>query len=166
MSDAIFGRGRRSKVSGYTRPKPSFEGAAAGKDRLQRLAMDKNFDARLRAVETKSGTGTFSSDNQSPVTKPPSQAVFQVTSGGSRLLNVAVTNPEFINPKLNPSRTPVLHQLEYSPTPNFSRNVTKIPVSAQVHFTIPTGGRSIYVRLSSSFDAANFNLPLVSGPHL
>lgn len=166
MSDAAFGRGRRSKISGYTRPKPSFEGASVGRDPLQRLAMDKNFDQRIRAVETKSGTGTFSSDQQAPVTKPPSQASFVVTSGGSRLLNISVTNPEFLNPKLNPSRTPVLHQLEYSPTPNFSRNVAKIPVSSQVHYTIPTAGQSLYVRLTSSYDAQNFNLARVSGPHL
>lgn len=166
MSDAVFGRGRRPRGNGYTRPKPSLEGASLGQDPLQRLALDKNFDARLKAVETKSGTGTFSSDQQAPVTKPPSQAQFQVTSGGSRLLNVAVTNPELLNPKLNPSRTPVLHQIEFSPTPNFSRGVTKIPASTQTHYTIPTGGQPVYVRISSSFDAANFNLPQVSGPFL
>jgi len=140
MSDAIYGRGRRAKVSGYTRPKPSFEGASVGQDQLQRLAMDKNFDARIKAVETKSSTGTFSSDNQAPVTKPPSQAQFAVSSGGSRLLNVAVTNPELINRRLNPSGTPVLHQIEFSPTPDFTRGVTKLPPSAQTHYTIPTGG--------------------------
>lgn len=166
MSDAIFGRGRRSKSPGYTRPKPSLVGASMGKDPLQRLAMDKNLDARLRAVETKSGTGTFSSDQQAPVTKPPSQAQVAVTNGGSNLLNVAVTNPELINPKLNPSRTPVLHQIEFSSSPTFSGAVTKLPPSTQTHYTLPTGGKAVYVRLSSSYDAANFNLPQVSGPHL
>lgn len=161
------GRGPVSRNAlGYNRAKPSFVGASMGQDPLQRLAMDKNFDARIKAVETKSGAGSFSSDNQAPVTKAPAQANLAVDNAGTNFLSVAITNPEFINPKLNPSRTPVIHQVEYSTSPTFASDVNSLPPSTQTHYIIPTKGASIYVRLKSSFDAAQFNQAQVTGPHL
>lgn len=162
---SALGRRRSRAIAGYARPLPSFEGASRGNDPLQRLAMDRNFHLRLRALETKTNSGIFSSDQQAPVTQPPSRSSLAVASGGLNLLTVAITNPETLNPKTNPSRSPVIHQVEFSADPKFATGVSPLPPSNQNHYVLPTGGKSIYVRLSSSFDGVTFNTPQISGPH-
>lgn len=154
-------------TKGFTKSKPSFESAARG-SYLDRLQMDKNFHGRLSAIEKKLNVGTGNSDSKTPVAATPVQAQLAVQAPVSGQISVAITNPEYIvtgpnKVKGNSARAPIIHQIQYSPNPNFIGSVTTLPPSTQNHYLLPTGGKAQYVRMKSSFDGVNYNTAQTSG---
>lgn len=153
--------------TGFTQPSPSIRGAARGNFRDAQAVIESH-DARLSALEKKVAGGTFNSQG-APVASPPPLSNLAVSSPMAGQMVVAITNPQYIpgskpgTARGNAQATAIVHQIDYSPAPDFSRNVVSLPPSTQNHYAIPVSG-TFYVRLRSSFDGHNFNTPQVSKP--
>lgn len=74
---------------------------------------------------------------------PPVGVTHSVT-GANGVATVNITNPA--------SRTPIYHEISYSPLVSFTKNVTTLPPTANTSVTIPQSGVKAFYRLRSSFD--------------
>src|ERR1700732_4386417 len=87
---------------------------------------------------------------QKPATVPPPFAAFTIT-GANGVFFIKITNAvQSINKQ-------VYHELSYATASNFSSMVTILPVSTATHQNLPAPGLSVYWRLRSSYDQANWN---------
>lgn len=149
----------------YTRPKPHTHAAARGnKWELQRTL--EITDQRISDLENRNGGATINLLKSSPVSTPPSQARLSVMAvPGSGRFVVRIQNPQFkTRNRSNSPNVPIYHQLEFADNPGF-QNSTKLPLGVQTYYEVGQfGSSSKHIRLSSSFDQQNFNLPVAKGP--
>lgn len=120
---------------------------------------------RLSNLEKVTGSGASSNNSRTAPTPPKAQLQVSTTPG---VFHVRITNPEDLptNPPQNTSKSSLFHVLEASPAADFSTGVTTFPPSTQNYYSISELGASTqYIRLKSSYDKQNYNLPVATGPH-
>jgi len=137
--------------------------AAQGNFLLQKL-LEANGE-RLNQLELKVGASSFDSENKTPLaaTPKPASIAFSATSGSGRFV-IRVTNPEYVG-RGNTRKTPILHHIQFSPSPTFSKGIVEFPISTQTYYHVPvedvggTPGTPMegYFRIRSSRDGQNFN---------
>lgn len=133
----------------------------------------KKMQQRVDNLETKVGGGSVDFNKRAPVAPIAPRAKFfvQPVSG---TFTVAITNPQDVtsrgtakNNVQNPARTPILHRIAFSLTPEFDADgdVRYYGPSTQTHFpVVDIGVSNRYVRLQSSFDGENWNQASTQGP--
>jgi hypothetical protein len=91
---------------------------------------------------------------QKPASSAPPSNEFSV-SGDNGVFTIEITNTtQAINKT-------IYHELSYSPSANFSSQVATLPVSTSTHQTLPSPGLTVYWRLRSSYDKANWNVHII-----
>lgn len=146
----------------YRVTSPNFAGASAGNRHLDSAL--RGFDQRLALLETKTGTQAIKLNKPGAITQAPPRSLLDVsgTPASGRWI-VTITNPEFATNAGNPARTPIYHQLEYSPDQSFSSNVVTLPPGHQTYYPIfETPSTTLYFRVRSSYDGITWNKPVVS----
>jgi hypothetical protein len=87
---------------------------------------------------------------QKALTPPPPVGSLSVV-GANGAFTIAVTNaPQSINKA-------IYNEVSYSPSSNFSTGVVVLPVSTATHQVLAAPGITVYWRLRSSYDQANWN---------
>ena len=87
---------------------------------------------------------------QKALTQPPPVGLLEVT-GANGAFTISVTN---VSQSINKT---VYNEISYSPSSSFSNGVVVLPVSTATHQTLPAPGLTVYWRLRSSYDQANWN---------
>lgn len=149
----------------FTRPKTHSRSAAHGnKWELQRTL--ETLDQRTSDLENRNGGNTISLVKSSPISTPPSQANVNVMAvPGSGRFVLRITNPQFkVRNRSNSPNTPIYHHIEFADNPGF-KNSTSLPIGVQTYYEVGQfGSTKMHVRVKSSFDQQNFNLPVTKGP--
>ena len=126
-----------------------------------RINAIKDYDTRnlllgmyeeLDALHKATGTNFLQPVNsvQKPASAPPPTASLSV-AGANGTYTASITNPQQgINKQL-------WHELSYSPSGNFSSDVTTLPPTAATQITVPAPGANVHWRIRSSYDQQNWN---------
>jgi hypothetical protein len=106
----------------------------------------------IDSLHQATGTNFLSPVNstQTPASAPPATASLSV-SGANGSYQISITNPP---QSINKS---IYHEVSYSTKSNFSQNVTTLPVSTATKLSLALPGATVYFRIRSSFDQANWN---------
>jgi len=148
---------------------PSVESfARADREAMRRFY--RNFLQRMQTLEQIVGKVGFDTQTSTPINPAPALARVALSAHPNQNMVLEITNPQFLSSstpgkiKGNVPRTPLTHKIQYSFDPQFKNGIVSPPPGTQTHYTIPTDGRRVYVKVQSSPDGVNYNTPqLVNG---
>ena len=80
----------------------------------------------------------------------PPKGVTHAVSGANAVYSVEIANPAG-------ARTPIYHEISYSPLASFTKNVTTLPATTNTSVSIQSPGGNYYFRLRSSFDKKSWS---------
>jgi hypothetical protein len=128
------------------------EAAAMGSPQDRRSFYQAIAD-QIQAIALGTGVSLLepvSGSSQKASTQPPKQATLTVT-GANALYSIAITNPpQTVN-------STIYHEISFSPSSNFSGNVTVLPITTATSLTYSAPGAEVYWRIRSSYDRSNWN---------
>ena len=150
---------------GYKPKSPNFQllshAALPGTKNQELDCFARDTVQRLNVLENKTGVSALNLARQAPLAPAPAKGLLNVTAlPNTGLFKVGSTLPEFISPAIsgNPSRTPLYHQVQYSPSRRFDANVTDLPKGHQVYWPVQEiAGSFLNFRFRSSADGINWN---------
>lgn len=136
-------------------------GHAPGTKNGELESFARHISERIKFLENKTGALAVNLERQAPLSPAPARGLLSVTAASnSGIFKVGITLPEFVSPSVsgNQSRTPLYHEVHYSPVQDFSRNLTKLPKGHQVYWpVVEAAGSRLFFRYRSSSDGINWN---------
>ena len=100
--------------------RPNVSMAAKDSTGRKNLALEQtllNIQSNVEQLQQKTGLAGYDSAANTPVNPPPKKAGLAVSVPSKGNIAVMLTNPEYLNPRHNPLRTPLIHEVSYSTNP-------------------------------------------------
>lgn len=128
--------------------------AAARGSVQDRRALYQAISGQLAALAQGTGISLLEpvsgSSTQRPNTQPPAAAALSVT-GANGAYSLSITNPAQTLPAA------IYHEVSFSDSSSFTGAVTTLPASTATSLTYNAPGATVYWRIRSSYDRANWN---------